>query len=103
VRRQEAFALKAMLAAAASEPGVRDALEAAVAAQNGTPGLPETFQPLHALLEDQAYRLAYWRVASSEINYRRFFDINQLAGLHMEQGEVFEATHRMLLRLIAEG
>jgi (1->4)-alpha-D-glucan 1-alpha-D-glucosylmutase len=102
VRRQEAFALKAALAETASDPGVRDGLDAAVAAQNGTPGLPETFQPLHALLEDQAYRLAYWRVASSEINYRRFFDINQLAGLRMEHGEVFEATHRLLLRLIAE-
>ena len=84
-------------------PRVRAALDAAVAALNGTPGLPETFEPLHALLEDQAYRLAYWRVASSEINYRRFFDINQLAGLRMERGEVFEATHRLLLRLIAEG
>jgi (1->4)-alpha-D-glucan 1-alpha-D-glucosylmutase len=103
VRRQEAFALKGALAEAASEPGARDALDAAVAALNGTPGLPETFEPLHALLEDQAYRLAYWRVASSEINYRRFFDINQLAGLRMERGEVFEATHRLLLRLIAEG
>ena len=79
------------------------ALDAAVAALNGTPGLPDTFEPLHPLLEDQTYRLAYWRVASSEINYRRFFDINQLAGLRMERGEVFEATHRLLLRLIAEG
>ncbi|HEX5794211.1 MAG TPA: alpha-amylase family glycosyl hydrolase, partial [Geminicoccaceae bacterium] len=78
VRRQEAFALKAALAEAVRDRGVRDALDAAVAALNGTPGLPETFEPLHALLEDQAYRLAYWRVASSEINYRRFFDINQL-------------------------
>ena len=85
------------------DASVRAALDAAVAALNGTPGLPETFEPLHALLEDQAYRLAYWRVASSEINYRRFFDINQLAGLRMERGEVFEATHRLLLRLIAEG
>ena len=84
-------------------PRVRAALDAAVAAQNGTPGLPDSFEALHELLEDQAYRLAYWRVASSEINYRRFFDINQLAGLRMEQGEVFEATHRLLLRLIAEG
>ena len=81
----------------------REALDATVAAQNGTPGLPETFEPLHALLEDQAYRLAHWRVASSEINYRRFFDINQLAGLRMERAEVFEATHGLLLyRLIAE-
>ena len=103
VRRQEAFALKAALAEAARDPAVRAALDAAVAAQNGTLGLPESFQALHELLEDQAYRLAYWRVASSEINYRRFFDINQLAGLRMEQGEVFEATHRLLLRLIAEG
>jgi (1->4)-alpha-D-glucan 1-alpha-D-glucosylmutase len=102
-RRQEAFALKAALAEIARDASVRDSLDAGVAALNGTPGLPETFQALHELLEDQAYRLAYWRVASSEINYRRFFDINQLAGLRMEQGEVFEATHRLLLRLIAEG
>jgi (1->4)-alpha-D-glucan 1-alpha-D-glucosylmutase len=103
VRRQEAFALKEALAEAASDASMREALDAAVAAHNGTPGLPETFEPLHALLEDQAYRLAYWRVASSEINYRRFFDINELAGLRMERGEVFEATHRLLLRLIADG
>jgi (1->4)-alpha-D-glucan 1-alpha-D-glucosylmutase len=103
VRRQEAFALKAALARTAADDQMRAALDAAVAAVNGTPGLPETFQPLHLLLEDQAYRLAYWRVASSEINYRRFFDINQLAGLRMERGETFEATHRLLLRLIAEG
>jgi (1->4)-alpha-D-glucan 1-alpha-D-glucosylmutase len=103
VRRQEAFTLKSALAEAARDPAVRAALDAAVAAQNGTPGLPESFQALHELLEDQAYRLAYWRVASSEINYRRFFDINQLAGLRVEQGEVFEATHRLLLRLIGEG
>jgi (1->4)-alpha-D-glucan 1-alpha-D-glucosylmutase len=103
VRRQEAFPRKEALAEAVRDPRLREALDAAVAAQNGTPGLPETFEPLHALLEDQAYRLAYWRVASSEINYRRFFDINQLAGLRMEGGEVFEATHRLLLRMIAEG
>src|ERR671918_568788 len=103
VRRQEAFALKAALAETACDRGVRAALDAAVAALNGTPGLPETFQALQELLEDQAYPPAYWRGASSEINYRRFFDINQLAGLRMEQGDVFEATHRLLLRLIAEG
>jgi (1->4)-alpha-D-glucan 1-alpha-D-glucosylmutase len=58
---------------------------------------------LHALLDDQAWRLAYWRVASDEINYRRFFDINELAGLHMELPEVFEATHGLALELIAKG
>jgi (1->4)-alpha-D-glucan 1-alpha-D-glucosylmutase len=101
--RQEAFGLKAELARVADEPSVLNAIEAAAAAQNGTPGLPESFRPLHELLEEQAYRLAYWRVASSEINYRRFFDINELAGLRMERSEVFEATHRLLLRLVVQG
>jgi (1->4)-alpha-D-glucan 1-alpha-D-glucosylmutase len=58
---------------------------------------------LHELLENQAWRLAYWRVASDEINYRRFFDINELAGLRMENPQVFEATHGLVLELIAQG
>ena len=58
---------------------------------------------LHGLLEMQAYRLAYWRVAADEINYRRFFDINELAALRIEREPVFEATHRMALDLAAAG
>ncbi|TRX03307.1 malto-oligosyltrehalose synthase [Candidatus Methylobacter oryzae] len=58
---------------------------------------------LHALLEQQVYRLAYWRVAGDEINYRRFFDINELAGLRIEDEKVFAATHELILSLIAEG
>lgn len=58
---------------------------------------------LHELLEVQAYRLAYWRVASDEINYRRFFDINDLAALRMESEQVFEATHAFVLELAASG
>ncbi len=102
-RRQEATALKAELAALADDASARAALEAAAARVNGRPGQPQSFRALHRLLEEQAYRLAYWRVASSEINYRRFFDINELAGLRMERPEVFEATHKLLLRLIAGG
>jgi (1->4)-alpha-D-glucan 1-alpha-D-glucosylmutase len=102
-RRQEAAALKAELATLAGDATARAALEAAAVRINGRPGQPQSFRALHRLLEEQAYRLAYWRVASSEINYRRFFDINELAGLRMERPEVFEATHRLLLRLIAEG
>ena len=59
-----------------------------------SPGVPQTFEPLDTLLEGQAFRLAYWRVASDEINYRRFFDVNDLASLRMEDDSVFEATHR---------
>ena len=55
------------------------------------------------LLNRQAYRLAYWRVASDEINYRRFFDINELAALSMERPEVFAATHELIFRLLREG
>lgn len=70
---------------------------------NGTVGESSSFDQLHHLIEGQAYRLAFWRVASDEINYRRFFDINDLAGLRMENDEVFDATHQLLLRLVQEG
>jgi (1->4)-alpha-D-glucan 1-alpha-D-glucosylmutase len=58
---------------------------------------------LHHLLERQHYRLGHWRLASSDINYRRFFDVNSLAGLRVEEASVFEAAHRLVKRLIAEG
>lgn len=70
---------------------------------NGTPGDPSSFDLLHELLEAQAYRLAYWRTALHEINYRRFFDINELAALRMEDHEVFERTHERIFALIDEG
>ena len=70
-------------------------------ASSGNRDEPASFDALHALLEAQAYRLAYWRVASDEINYRRFFDINDLAALRMEDEIVFDATHRMVLELAA--
>jgi (1->4)-alpha-D-glucan 1-alpha-D-glucosylmutase len=58
---------------------------------------------LHHLLERQHYRLGHWRLASSDINYRRFFDVNSLAGLRVEEASVFDAAHRLVKRLIAEG
>ena len=58
---------------------------------------------LHRLLERQHYRLAYWRVAVSAINYRRFFDINDLAGLRVEDPATFRAMHALVARLIAAG
>jgi (1->4)-alpha-D-glucan 1-alpha-D-glucosylmutase len=103
-RRREADDFKARLKEmAAADPAVRDAIDTAIDLLNGTPGTPASFRMLNRLLDDQSYRLAFWRVASSEINYRRFFDINELAALRMERPEVFEATHELLFRLIAEG
>jgi (1->4)-alpha-D-glucan 1-alpha-D-glucosylmutase len=70
---------------------------------NGEPGEPASFDPLAALIARQAYRLADWRAASDDVNYRRFFDVSTLAGLRMERQEVFEATHRLVLRWLQSG
>ncbi len=58
---------------------------------------------LHAVLEQQSYRLAYWRAARYDLDYRRFFDVNELVGLRMDRPEVFEATHALVLRWVNEG
>jgi (1->4)-alpha-D-glucan 1-alpha-D-glucosylmutase len=74
-----------------------------VALFNGRPGDPRSFDLLDRLLDSQAYRLAHWRVAGEEINYRRFFDVNGLAAIRMEDERVFEEAHRLVLRLVREG
>ncbi|MCD6073107.1 MAG: 4-alpha-glucanotransferase, partial [Microvirga sp.] len=101
---EEAEGLKHDLAqAVAASPDLRKAIDRAVAAINGSPDDPGSFENLHRLLEAQAYRLAFWRVASSDINYRRFFDINTLAGIRVEIPQIFEKTHELILRLVNEG
>lgn len=87
----------------AASPAIARHIDANVAELNGRPGDPASFDALHALIRAQGYRLAYWRVAADEINYRRFFDINDLAALRMEDDAVFEATHRFVLDLLAQG
>jgi (1->4)-alpha-D-glucan 1-alpha-D-glucosylmutase len=99
----EAEQLKRRLAkVVAALPPLKKAIDNAVMAINGTPGTPESFNALHRLLEAQAYRLASWRVASSDINYRRFFDINNLAGMRVEIPQIFEQTHELIFRLVDE-
>ena len=83
-------------------PEVGQLTAKAVEQINGRPGNPHSFDALHRLLEAQVYRLAHWRVSGDEINYRRFFDINDLIGLRMENPRVFAATHQLLRRLLAE-
>lgn len=80
-----------------------DLAEDSLAQFNGTPGKPETFDRLDKLLAAQAYRLAYWRVAPDEINYRRFFDIDDLAAISMERQEVFDFTHELILQWLGRG
>ncbi len=103
-RQREQAVQKRRLAEVTSRSSViRDALSQALDEINGMPGQPRSFDRLDALLDAQSYRLAYWRVAADEINYRRFFAINELAAIRQEVPAVFEATHALLLRLIREG
>jgi (1->4)-alpha-D-glucan 1-alpha-D-glucosylmutase len=103
-RRAASAALKAQLAALARRSAsLATAIERAVAIINGSPAVPASHDRLHELLEAQCFRLAHWRVAADEINYRRFFDINDLAALRMESDAVFDATHRFVLELAARG
>ncbi len=96
--------LKGRLASLArSSAPVSRAIERAVESLNGRAGDPGSFDALHELLEAQPFRVAYWRVASDDINYRRFFDINELAALRQENDAVFDATHRLVLALVNEG
>ena len=81
----------------------RHHVEAVIAEFNGTPGTSASFRRLHQLLEAQHYRLAYWRVASEEINYRRFFQINDLAGIRVELPQVFDTIHRLVFQWIDAG
>ncbi|HXG17776.1 MAG TPA: malto-oligosyltrehalose synthase [Methylomirabilota bacterium] len=103
-RQREKEVIKRRLARLTDEcREVHDFLHENVRQFNGEKGQPGSFDLLDQLLDDQAYYLAYWRVASEEINYRRFFDINELAALRTEDPAVFAATHRFVLQLFAEG
>jgi (1->4)-alpha-D-glucan 1-alpha-D-glucosylmutase len=102
-RAREKEVQKRRLATLCEAPEVAAAVDAQVARINGRAGDPASFDALDDLLLQQAYRLAYWRVATEEINYRRFFDINDLAAVRMEESAVFDDTHALLLRLVAEG
>jgi len=84
-------------------PQISEAIDQAVASFAGEAGDPASFDPLHRLLEDQFYRLAHWRVAAQEINYRRFFDINDLAGLRTEDPRVFSVIHTRTFEWVAQG
>jgi (1->4)-alpha-D-glucan 1-alpha-D-glucosylmutase len=84
-------------------PPVLAHIERAVTALNGVKNDARSFDRLDDLLSMQPYRLAYWRVAAEEINYRRFFDINELAALRMEDPRVFERTHAFAFELLREG
>ncbi len=101
--REQAVVRRRLATLVDRSPSVRAHVIRAVGLLNGTPGDARSFDALDALLGAQAYRLAYWRVAAEEINYRRFFDINELAAIRMEDAAVFERTHALVFRLFEDG
>lgn len=82
---------------------VRAFMDCNVVAINGSKGEPRSFDLLDELLQEQVYRISHWRVATEEINYRRFFDINSLGAIRVEDQAVFAKTHQLVFALVASG
>jgi (1->4)-alpha-D-glucan 1-alpha-D-glucosylmutase len=101
--REKEVIKRRLAALVQASPEVKAAIDATLAIVNGKAGEPRSFDPLDQLVNAQAYRPAFWRVAAEEINYRRFFDINELAAIRVERPEVFQAVHQLVFRLLAEG
>jgi len=95
--------LKAELSACCKDPELLSAIGKAVDAFNGRQGEFETWARLNALISKQSWRLAHFRVASDDINYRRFFNVNDLAGVRMEIPELFDHAHSLVFNLLEEG
>jgi (1->4)-alpha-D-glucan 1-alpha-D-glucosylmutase len=81
---------------------IKESLDNTLDALNGKPGDPASFDNLDSILREQNYRLSYWKVAAEEINYRRFFNINELISLRVEDEDVFRRTHRLINKLAAD-
>jgi (1->4)-alpha-D-glucan 1-alpha-D-glucosylmutase len=102
-QREKEIVKRRIDALVAGSAAVRDALERSLSAINGEKGNPRSFDALEALLADQVYRLSHWGVAAEEINYRRFFDINDLAAIRIEEPRVLEAVHAKAFELLRDG
>ncbi len=86
-----------------SHAAVKKLFDERLAAINGRKDDARSFDELDRLIARQHYRLAYWKTGVHEINYRRFFAIDSLIGLRMENPEVFHECHALLARLVQEG
>jgi len=101
--REKAIVKRRLAGLMEASPEASEAIQAALAEINGRRGEPHSFDRLERLLESEAYRLSFWRVAMDEINYRRFFDINELAAIRVEDPEVFSAVHALIFGLVSGG
>jgi (1->4)-alpha-D-glucan 1-alpha-D-glucosylmutase len=101
--REKEIAKRRLSALVADSQELSVALKKVVKEFNGVRGDARSFDRLEELLAEQAYLLCFWRVAADEINYRRFFDINELAAIRVEEPEVFSSVHELVFRLVKEG
>jgi (1->4)-alpha-D-glucan 1-alpha-D-glucosylmutase len=95
--------LKSRLAQCAASEPARHAIETRLARFGGASGNLESWSALDALIRKQHWRPTHFRVAADDINYRRFFNISELAGIRMELPEVFDHSHRLVFDLLREG
>jgi (1->4)-alpha-D-glucan 1-alpha-D-glucosylmutase len=102
-RREQIVAKRRLADLVAASPDVAAALAETVRVINGDPAHPAGFDALDRLLDAQSYRLSSFRTAGEEINYRRFFAINELAAVRQEEPRVFAAAHELILRLMTAG
>lgn len=102
-RREKEIVRKRLATLVENSADAREEIERSRSEINGTKGEPRSFDRLEELLASQSYRLSFWRVAADEINYRRFFDINQLAAIRVEDPEVFQAVHALMFEQIKAG
>jgi (1->4)-alpha-D-glucan 1-alpha-D-glucosylmutase len=102
-RNRHRDALQQELAKLIESENLAADLDKVLEALNGRVGQPTSFDHLHQILEEQNYRLAFWKSGTHEINYRRFFTVDTLVGLHMELQDVFDDTHRLLHYLLEKG
>ena len=100
--REKEIVKKRLAALLQNSPTIEQFVMENIREFNGTKGEATSFDLLDTLLNDQAYRLAFWRVAAEEINYRRFFDVNELVAIRMEDPVVFETCHGLIFRLLRE-
>lgn len=101
--REKEIIKKRLLVLIEEVPIIKEVIVHSMSELNGTKGDPDSFDRLEQLLNEQAYRLSFWRVTNDEINYRRFFDINDLITMHAEIEDVFEAMHKLSLTFVKKG
>jgi (1->4)-alpha-D-glucan 1-alpha-D-glucosylmutase len=102
-QREKEIVKKRLSTLLGASPEAAQAIQETLLEINGERGHPRSFDRLERLLESEAYRLSFWRVAMDEINYRRFFDINELAAIRVEDPEVFSPVHALIFDLVSQG